>query len=188
VDGCITNAPLFVDRTSGNLRLLAASLCIDAGLNTYVTGSTDLSGNPRIVGAAVDMGAHEYVYTHSGDEDGDGMSNGWELEYFDNLVGGDPGDDPDHDGSDNYSECIAGTQPFDAGSIFAMTNAVTTPGFTIEWAPCVAGRRYRVLWTPCLTNSFQPLQDNLEYPQNSYTDTVHNGDSAGFYKVEVYMQ
>ncbi len=58
--GNVTNAPLFVDYTGGNLRLQSNSPCIDAGHNAYASGSTDLAGNPRIARLRVDMGAYEY--------------------------------------------------------------------------------------------------------------------------------
>jgi hypothetical protein len=52
--------PQFVDEAAGNLRLLPNSPCINAGNNSYVVGSNDLDGNPRIVGGTVDIGAYEY--------------------------------------------------------------------------------------------------------------------------------
>lgn len=58
VDGNITNAPLFIG--AGNYRLAPNSPCINAGSNGCVTVSTDLDGNPRIIGGTVDMGAYEY--------------------------------------------------------------------------------------------------------------------------------
>ena len=58
--GNITNAPLFVDYANGNLRLQPNSPCINAGNNAYVTTTTDLDGNPRVVGGTVDIGAYEY--------------------------------------------------------------------------------------------------------------------------------
>jgi parallel beta-helix repeat protein len=58
--GNLTNAPLLVD-TNGwsDLRLQATSSCVGTGNNAYAPGSTDLAGNPRIVGRIVDMGAYE---------------------------------------------------------------------------------------------------------------------------------
>jgi hypothetical protein len=54
--GCITVPPLFAD---GAGHLQTYSPCINAGNNAYVATSTDLDGNPRIVGGTVDMGAYE---------------------------------------------------------------------------------------------------------------------------------
>ncbi len=82
VQGCtdnITNTavtgkdPMFIDldgpdNIPGNddddLRLLAVSPCIDTGDNTAVEELTltDIQGNPRIIGEAVDMGAYEGGY------------------------------------------------------------------------------------------------------------------------------
>ncbi len=50
------NAPF----TNGDYTLTAGSPAIDKGSSTLFTGSTDLAGNPRIAGSAIDMGAFEY--------------------------------------------------------------------------------------------------------------------------------
>ena len=57
--GNLTNTPTFVDLASGNFRLQAASPCINAGNNAYVSGTNDLDGNRRIVSGTVDIGAYE---------------------------------------------------------------------------------------------------------------------------------
>ena len=61
--------PLFADAGSGDFSLQAVSPCLDAGCDDFVTADTDLQGNPRIQGAAVDMGAYEFLI----DTDGDGV-------------------------------------------------------------------------------------------------------------------
>jgi len=58
--GNITNAPQFVASAFGNYRLLATSPGVNAGTNSFVVGTTDLDGNPRIQNGVVDMGAYEY--------------------------------------------------------------------------------------------------------------------------------
>jgi hypothetical protein len=58
--GNIFKDPLFVSAGSGDLRLNSGSPAIDAGIKTVVASTSDLNGNPRIVGSAVDMGAYEY--------------------------------------------------------------------------------------------------------------------------------
>lgn len=55
---------IFADPQNGNYRLAASSPAIDAGGNTWYNittyGSTDLTGNTRIVGSAIDIGAYEF--------------------------------------------------------------------------------------------------------------------------------
>jgi hypothetical protein len=58
--GVFSNAPLFVDESHGDFHLQSSSPCINAGNNSSVAGSTDLDGNPRIVGGTVDIGAYEF--------------------------------------------------------------------------------------------------------------------------------
>ena len=51
--------PMFVDEAGGNLRLLTASPCINAGDDEAVSAATDLDGNQRIFDGQVDLGAYE---------------------------------------------------------------------------------------------------------------------------------
>lgn len=59
--GNLVADPRFVDPAAGNFRLQADSPAVDAGNSGAVPAdlTTDLDGRPRILGAAVDMGAYE---------------------------------------------------------------------------------------------------------------------------------
>ncbi len=91
----------------GDLHLTASSPCIDMGDNAATAIGTDMDGDARVYGDAIDMGADERV-----DTDGDGMPDYWET-----LHGvEDPDGDKDSDGLTNLAELITGTSPADADS------------------------------------------------------------------------
>ena len=59
----IDKPPQFADPGSADYRLGAASPCIDAGRNEFVPSQPfDVAGEPRVRGASVDMGAHEFFF------------------------------------------------------------------------------------------------------------------------------
>ena len=68
----------------------------------------------------------------------------------------------------------------------AITNCVSaSEGFILEWVPC-AETAAHVKWSPDLgATSFTNLTAALPFPQNSYTDTVHNADGQCFYRVDL---
>ncbi len=61
VNGCITNAPQFVDVVSRDYHLSGGSACINSGNNADAPMPNDLDGNDRILGGVVDMGAYEWI-------------------------------------------------------------------------------------------------------------------------------
>ncbi len=193
VAGNITNAPAFIDMAGDNYHLNTWSPCIDGGDNSFITGNYDLDkmylpldGNAD-GSAVVDMGCYEQMNSQA-DSDNDGMPDGWENTYFGSPVAGVDTADNDTDYSDNYSEYIAGTDPTDGSSVFAVSNITTDSGYVLNWNS-VSGRVYTVFWNNnLLTNDFSILTTNIYYPVNSYTDTVHSVESVGFYRLGVEMQ
>jgi len=121
------------------------------------------------------------------DADGDGLPNDWEEQYA--LA--DASADGDQDGFDNLSEFIAGTDPTNGASYFATANSVAeingTNCFVVEWIS-IPDRLYSVQWSTNLVEGFQTLETGIEHPQGSYTDTTHNAESEGFYKVDVRLR
>ncbi|MBT3397133.1 MAG: hypothetical protein HN423_08140, partial [Alphaproteobacteria bacterium] len=125
-------------------------------------------------------------YSHV-DGDGDGIEDGWEYQYFFQNVS--PSNNPDLDPHDNLAEFIAGTDPTNGASFFHITNAVPiAAGFVVEWDPSVGDREYSIFWTNELTGVFQSLETGIEFPQNSYTDTTHAAEGAGFYQIDVQLK
>ncbi|MBT8484820.1 MAG: hypothetical protein HKO59_11210 [Phycisphaerales bacterium] len=74
-EGNLDSDPELTSLGDGNLRPLPTSPVIDAGDDDAVPSfaTTDLDGNERIAGPAVDMGAYESPATVPGDVDGDGV-------------------------------------------------------------------------------------------------------------------
>ncbi|MBN1269693.1 MAG: hypothetical protein JXB04_08905, partial [Kiritimatiellae bacterium] len=80
------------------------------------------------------------------DWDGDELADGWEWTCFTSLIHGAAGD-YDEDGSDNFTEQVAGTTPTDSNSCFRATAAdpVNAGGRSIT-VGTEAGREYQILY------------------------------------------
>ena len=129
------------------------------------------------------------------DDDNDDLPDEWEIQYWGSIGHPDanPDADPDTDGPGyggpgrNWVEWIMGTDPTNANSILKLSKPwKSSEGYVIDW-PTVSGRVYTVEWTDSLTNGFQTLETNITHPQNSYTDTIHNAESAGYYNLKVEL-
>jgi len=57
----------------------------------------------------------------------------------------------------------------------------------LQWQPWSSGRVYTVQWSTNLLENFQPLETNIPWMANSFTDSVHNPGSLNFYKIDVQL-
>ncbi|VGO19160.1 hypothetical protein [Pontiella sulfatireligans] len=120
------------------------------------------------------------------DSDADGLPDEWERDYLGGTHLAGSGMDSDGDGQDDVHEYLAGTDPTNAASVFAVFDArQATEGFVIEWVS-MPERTYTVKWAPEVGAMFKTLETGIIAP-GSYTDTVHSVESEGFYKVDVEM-
>jgi hypothetical protein len=114
-----------------------------------------------------------------------------QIERVDLLVNlaVDPALDSDGDGVPNWAEQMAGTNPFDANSVFkASTDIQPAPGggLMIKWSS-VTGKTYSIHRTTSLGQGFAVLSANLSAtaPQNQYTDSTATGAGPYFYRIQV---
>jgi hypothetical protein len=107
------------------------------------------------------------------DEDGDGIPDSWEQQYFGPANNCAPGADPDGDGMSNLSEYLADTNPTNAISVLRLSRIVPEAnGVSLEWQGGVAARQFLersksvatsgANWVTLFTNNPPtPLQTNF---------------------------
>lgn len=124
----------------------------------------------------------------TGDYDGDGMPDNWEIGYFDNSTGATAYADSDGDGMDNLSEYIAGTDPTNPGSYLGIDSFSVLPppdedSVVVGWDG-VPGRVYNLYRTESLLFPFQPVATDVLWDGTVFTDSVPHA----FYKIDVRLE
>jgi hypothetical protein len=123
----------------------------------------------------------------SGDSDGDGMDDDWEIAFFGNLNRNGLGDF-DGDGQSDLQEFRAGTDPTNAGSILrAITVTQLSGKATVVWN-AIPGRSYRVEYKQNVDDPSWTVVSG-EVRTNGSTGSMEDPDSSAdthrFYRVAV---
>ena len=96
------------------------------------------------------------------------------------------GADSDADDSSDYEETIAGTNPTNNDSFFGITSSgVNDDGFHINWQS-VSGRVYEVYWSTNLLENFRPLETNISWTCNSFTNSTNV--PKAYFKIGVQLE
>jgi hypothetical protein len=182
--GNFTNDPAFVNN-AGNFNLQSNSPCINAGNNAYATNSTDLNGNPRIVGGTIDIGAYEYQTPVSM------TSYQWLEQYGLPITTNTDASDPNGTPYNVYQDWIAGLNPTNPASVLVMLPPQPTnnaSGITVSWES-VSGINYNLLRATSIPapSGFLTIQSNIvgQAGTTSYTDTTTTNGGPYFYEVAV---
>jgi len=181
--GNFTNAPQFMNSLN-RLRLQSTSPCINAGKNTFATGSVDLAGNDRISGGTVDVGAYEFQNPSSA------ISYAWLQQFHLPTDGSADYSDPDQDGMNNWQEWICGTNPTNAASVLRQLIPATDPsGLTLSWQS-VTNRSYSLERAAEISSpqSFLTIQTGILGQPNVTTALDTNWPGAGIYLYRVKLE
>jgi hypothetical protein len=82
---------------------------------------------------------------------------------------------------------VAGLNPTNPASVLLISNFQPLASQSVLQWQSASGRVYSVYWATNLMNGFQPLETNILWPQNSWTDTVHGAQGGSFYRIKVQL-
>lgn len=177
--------------TIGPLASINSSGLATAGIvyqNTAATVQGIYAGNILSLGLTVSDSAPD----NFGGYAGDGVGDGWQMQYFGPAPNPNAGPDVDFDGTGqtNFFKYIAGLNPLDPNSRFLL-RVDPVPGQPsrkdLTFSPLAAGRTYEVKSSTSLTGAWQALGAFTTTEvgnQRTITDLEATG-ARKFYHVEI---
>ena len=142
-----------------------------------------------IAGATLDAQPGEVKFNnvspHPGDQDLDGLSDGWERRFFGGADQAYCSDDSDGDGMSNLSEEKLGSDPTDRNSNLRLVVHQQRGGAVLEWASA-PDRIYAIEASDDL-RKFRTLEPGVEAtpPLNVFRLGEAEGKSAAFYRIRL---
>lgn len=126
------------------------------------------------------------------DRDEDHISDEWEL--ANGLDPGNPTDaleDADQDGSNNYEEFVAGTDPNESNSVFGIRITDEDTAFVVQFEG-TPGRGYRVLFTPTLGGNWETVHVFDDTTRTVSEPLEYRPDplliqSTGYFQIEPFI-
>jgi len=118
--------------------------------------------------------------------DFNGLPVDWEMTYF-GRTGIDPNADPDGDGSSNFAEYRAGTDPNDLASGLRFTDLTTVQGGTqLEWLSA-SYRTYAVQRSTAPSGGYLDIQAGITAtaPTNTWLDVTAPGPGPYYYRLRL---
>ena len=195
----LASDPLFVDADSNDFRLSVDSPCLNRGSASYVSESTDLSGNARTQDGTVDIGCYEGAFSDVAETrtTPEPVPYSWLDEYPDVLMmfGGDyeamaNAQSPGKDGSGKvwpngsaylvWQDYVAGTGLTDDNVFTAKIEMLPDGTPNVTWEPDTPELRATRTYT---TYGKKTLLDRDWTPVTDF-----NKDQYHFFKVEVKMK
>ncbi len=194
--GNFTNDPAFAD-PANDWSLQSNSPCINSGDNSVLLRPSfplsliyhawanpfyDLTGNVRLVGDTVDVGAYEFQSPVSA------ISYAWLFKHGLPTDGSTDYLDSDGDGASNWEEWRAGTDPFDPSSnLNILSIKYSDLGRTITWRTVVGKKYFIRYYLPDRYIPFRPLYSNIPGQEGttSFTDTNQISNGQMFYRLGV---
>jgi hypothetical protein len=120
------------------------------------------------------------------DQDGDGMNDDWEEQYFGSTTNssGGPGEDQDGDGFRDVYEFEAGTDPTNASSLLVICDASAESGaqFVVKWLS-VPTKCYSIFQSPDPTGPWSLSASNLVATPPLNVHTIDVNSAREFFRI-----